>query len=247
MQKSDYIIRDMPMFLDRSSYDLQEYPLLIRDLPPEGKPREKLLAQGPEALSARELLAIVLQVGTVKEDILEMSERILRGYGETNVLTERDANKLATEANIPIGKAMQIVALGELGRRTYDKRESGFKTIRNARDVYEYLVDMRNLPKEYLRALFLNAHNRVIRDEVISIGTVNSNIVHPREVFRSGIESNAVAVILAHNHPSGEAISSTEDEEITTQLIHAGKILGIRVLDHVIITANGFTSVKADY
>ncbi len=247
MQKSDYIIRDMPMFLDRSSYDSQEYPLLIRDLPPEGKPREKLLAQGPEALSARELLAIVLQVGTVKEDILEMSERILRGYGETNVLTERDANKLATEANIPIGKAMQIVALGELGRRTYDKRESGFKTIRNARDVYEYLVDMRNLPKEYLRALFLNGHNRVIRDEVISIGTVNSNIVHPREVFRSGIESNAVAVILAHNHPSGEAIPSTEDEDITKQLIQAGKILGIRVLDHVIITKEAFTSVKADY
>ncbi len=246
MQKSSYIIRDTSMYLDRSPYDA-EYPLLIRDLPPEGKPREKLLAQGPEALSARELLAIVLQVGTVKEDVIQMSERLIRGYGESNVLTERDAQKLADEANIPINKAMQIVALGELGRRTYDKRETGFKTIRNAKDVYEYLVDMRMLPKEYLRALFLNAHNKVIRDEVISIGTVNSNIVHPREVFRSGIESNAVAVILAHNHPSGEAIPSTEDETITTQLISAGKILGIRVLDHVIITKDGFTSVKANY
>ncbi len=246
MQKNSYIIPDTVLFLDRSLY-AGEYPLLIKDLPPEGKPREKLLAQGPEALSSRELLAIVLQVGTVKEDVIQMSERLIRGYGESNVLTERDAEKLAEEANIPISKAMQIVALGELGRRTYDKRESGFKNIRNAKDVYEYLVDMRTLPKEYLRALFLNAHNRVIRDEVISIGTVNSNIVHPREVFRSGIESNAVAVILAHNHPSGEAIPSTEDEEITKQLIHAGKILGIRVLDHVIITKDGYTSVKAEY
>ncbi len=246
MQKNSYIIPDTALFLNRSLCG-GDYPLLIKDLPPEGKPREKLLAQGPEALSSRELLAIVLQVGTVKEDVIQMSERIIRGYGENNVLTERDAEKLAEEANIPLTKAMQIVALGELGRRTYNKRASGFKTIRNARDVYEYLVDMRTLPKEYLRALFLNAHNRVIRDEIISIGTVNSNIVHPREVFRSGIESNAVAVILAHNHPSGEAISSAEDETVTTQLIHAGKILGIRVLDHVIITKSDFTSVKANY
>ncbi|MDD5165059.1 MAG: DNA repair protein RadC [Candidatus Pacebacteria bacterium] len=246
MQKSSYIIPDTAMILDRSLHE-GEYPLLLRDLPAEGKPREKLLAQGPEALSSRELLAIVLHVGTVKEDVLEMSERLIRGYGENSVLTERDAQKLADEANIPLGKAMQIVALGELGRRTYDKKESGFKTIHNARDVYEYLADMRSLPKEYLRALFLNTHNRVIRDEVISIGTVNSNIVHPREVFRSGIESNAVAVVIAHNHPSGEAIPSNEDVEITRQLIQAGKILGIRVLDHVIITRDGFASVKADY
>ena len=247
MQKNSYIIPDTSMFLDKSFLGSGEYPLLIRDLPSEGKPREKLLAQGPEALSSRELLAIVLQVGTAKEDVLQMAERLVRGYGENSVLTERDAEKLSEEANIPINKSMQIVALGELGRRTYDKKESGFKTIRTAKDVYEYLADMRTLPKEYLRALFLNAHSRVIRDEVISIGTVNSNIVHPREVFRSGIESNAVAVIIAHNHPSGEAIPSNEDIEITQQLIQAGKILGIRVLDHVIITKDGFASVKADY
>src|ERR1019366_614800 len=110
MQKSSYIIPDTHLFLDRS-FGVEEYPLLIRDLPPEGKPREKLLAQGPEALSSRELLAIVLQVGTVKEDVIKMSERLIRGYGETNVLTERDANKLSEEANIPITKAAQIVAL----------------------------------------------------------------------------------------------------------------------------------------
>ena len=139
------------------------------------------------------------------------------------------------------------MAVGELGRRAYDKDASRFVTIRNAKDVYDYLVDMRNLPKEYLRALFLNAHNRVIRNEVISIGTVSANIIHPREVFRSGIESNAVAVVLAHNHPSGEATPSAEDIPVTKKLIEAGKIVGIRVLDHVIITNDSYASIKAGY
>ncbi|MCX6718909.1 MAG: hypothetical protein NTZ38_00835, partial [Candidatus Taylorbacteria bacterium] len=116
-----------------------------------------------------------------------------------------------------------------------------------AKDAYEYLQDMRNLPKEHLRGLYLNSHNRVIRDEVISIGTINSNMIHPREVFRPAIESNASAVVLAHNHPSGEAVASPEDIEITKQLIQAGKILGISLLDHVIITKDAFSSIEANY
>ena len=133
--------------------------------------------------------------------------------------------------------------MGEIARRYGDKNKTGFTTIRNAQDVYDYLQDMRNLPKEHLRGLFLNSHSRVIRDEVISIGTVNSNIIHPREVFRAGIECNAAAVVLAHNHPSGEATPSTEDVEITKQLVQAGKILGMAVLDHVIITKDKFVSI----
>jgi DNA repair protein RadC len=240
-----YAIPTDVMFLDRSW--TREYPLTIHDLPAEEKPRERLLAQGPEALSPKELLAVVLQTGTVKEDVLDMSGRIIHGYGEKNILTERDPKRLSEEVDIPLNKACQIVALGELGRRTYDKNDSGFTVIRNAKDVYEYLSDMRQLPKEYLRALFLNSHNRVIRNEVISMGTVNSNIIHPREVFRPGIESNAAALILVHNHPSGEATPSAEDVKITEQIIQAGKIIGIALLDHVIITKEGFTSIHANY
>jgi DNA repair protein RadC len=103
------------------------------------------------------------------------------------------------------------------------------------------------MPKEQMRGLYLNSHSRVIRDEVISVGTVGANFVHPREVFRPALESSAVAVVLAHNHPSGEATPSPEDIEVTNRLIQAGKIIGIRVLDHVIITKDAFTSVKADY
>ncbi|MEK7501403.1 MAG: DNA repair protein RadC, partial [Patescibacteria group bacterium] len=160
---------------------------------------------------------------------------------------EKDANKLSREMNIPIVKACQIVAVGELGRRVYERNQSGFSTIRNAKDAYDYLQDMRNLPKEHLRGLYLNSHNRVIRDEVISIGTINSNMIHPREVFRPAIESNAAAVVLAHNHPSGEATPSEEDIEITKQLVQAGKILGISLLDHVVITKDSFASIQANY
>jgi DNA repair protein RadC len=186
-------------------------------------------------------------MGTVKENVVEMSDRLIRDYGEKSILAERSAEKLSQEMDIPIVRACQIVACGELGRRFYDRTESGFVTIRNAKDVYDYLTDMRNLPKEHLRGIYLNSHNRILRDEVISIGTVNSNMIHAREVFRPAIECNAAAVILAHNHPSGEAVPSAEDTSITTDLVQAGKILGIAILDHVIITKNSFVSVNANY
>ncbi len=239
-----YAISSNVRILDRKD---REYVLTIKDLPPEGKPREKLLAQGPEALNVKELMAVVLTTGTTKEGVMEMTDRIIRDYGERSILAEKNATKLAKDMDIPIVKACVIVAVGELGRRFYDRNESGFATIRNAKDAYNYLQDMRNLPKEHLRGLYLNSHNHIIRDEVISIGTINANMIHPREVFRPAIECNAAAVVLAHNHPSGEVTPSAEDIEVTHQLIQAGKILGISLLDHVIITKDTFTSVNANY
>jgi DNA repair protein RadC len=239
-----YAIKPNVRFLDRK---YREYPLTIHDLPSEDKPREKLIQSGPEALSIKELLAVVLMTGTTKENILDMSNRLIRDYGEKSILAEKDPNKLSQDMDVPIVKACQIVACGELGRRFYDRNESGFVTIRNAKDVFDYLQDMRNLPKEHLRGIYLNSHNRILRDEVISIGTVNSNMIHAREVFRPAIECNAAALILAHNHPSGEAMPSKEDEDITKDLVQAGKILGISILDHVIITKDAFVSVNANY
>lgn len=239
-----YAIRPNIKFLDRT---YREYPLTIHDLPSEDKPREKLIQSGPEALGIKELLANILVTGTTKENILEMSDRLIRDYGEKSILSERNPTKLSEELDIPIVKACQIVACGELGRRFYDRSESGFVTIRNAKDVFDYFQDMRNLPKEHLRGLYLNSHNRILRDEVISIGTVNSNMIHAREVFRPAIECNAAAVILAHNHPSGEAVPSKEDVDITADLVRAGKLLGISILDHVIITKDSFASVSANY
>lgn len=241
MQKSPYVFRDDPLVLDRSWSG--DYVFTIHDLPAEEKPREKLLSQGPEALSVRELAALLLVTGTTKEGVLEMVTRIVADYGERNIFEEKDPEKLSRDLDIPLAKACQIVAAGELGRRNYDKTSHGFTVIKNAQDVYDYLSDMRALPKEHMRGLYLNSHGRIIRDEVISIGTINSNIIHPREVFHPAIASNAAAVVIAHNHPSGEARPSEEDLEITKQLVQAGKILGIKLLDHVIITKDAYTSV----
>lgn len=239
-----YTIRDNVLILDKSH---REYVLKIRDIPAEDKPRAKLVSHGPESLSIKELLAVVLNTGSAKEDVLEFADRIVKNYGEKSLFSEKNANKLSQDMEIPLLKACQIVAMGELGRRLYSTNQFGFHIIRNANDAFQYLQDMRNLPKEHLRGLYLNSHNRVIKDEVISIGTVNSNMIHPREVFRPAIECNAAALILAHNHPSGDTSPSSADIEVTEQIIKAGQILGISVLDHIIITKDSFSSISANY
>jgi DNA repair protein RadC len=244
--KPTYMIRDTDLLLDVAPQE-RKYVLKVRDLPADDKPREKLQQQGPEALSIQELMAIVLMTGTTKEGVLEMSHRIMREYGEKTIISERSPEKLAIEMDIPMTKACQIVAVGELGRRFFERNASGFSVIRSAKDVYDHVRDMHNLPKEYLRGLYLNTHNQIIHDEVISIGTINSNIVHPREVFRPAVEYNAAAIVLVHNHPSGVVAPSPQDIEITAQLVQAGKIMGINILDHVIITKDSYKSIDASY
>ena len=244
--KPSYVIANNDRVFDTGSVD-ERYILKIRDLAPDSKPREKLVRQGPETLSVQELMAVVLNSGTKKEGVLEMTNRIIREYGEKSIMAERDPNKLSAELGIPLVRALQIVACGELGRRFYEKNGAGFSIIRSGKDVYDHVHDMRSLPKEHLRGLYLNSHNQVIRDEVISIGTINANIVHPREVFRPAIEFNAVALVLVHNHPSNVVTPSQQDIDITNQLIQAGKILGINILDHVIVTKSTYMSINANY
>lgn len=229
------------------SEQIKPYSFKIKDMPSEDKPREKLLKYGPSALTVVELVAILLSSGTRKEDVLSMASRIIRDYGERSLSSQTNAQVLAKELEIPIVKALQVVACAELGRRFFDRREHGQIIIRTAKDVYEYLKDLRTLPKEHLRGLYVNTHHRLIHDEVISIGTINSNLIHPREVFKPAIEYGAAAVILAHNHPSGIVTASAVDIEITNRVIEAGKIIGIPLVDHIIIGKNKFASIKADY
>ena len=243
-QVSYYTLQNHDVVLDNQG---KRYVLKIRDLPDEEKPREKLLEHGLSALSVSELLALVLGVGTKKEDVMEMSFRIIKNYGEGSIMFEKEPRKLAENFNLPIGKAMQIVACAELGRRFFQKNESVFPVVRTAREVYEYAHEMRALSKEHLRGIYLNAHYKVIHDEVISIGTVDANIIHPREVFRPAVERSAVAVILVHNHPSGVVEPSDADVAITKQLIQAGKLLGVDLIDHVIVTKDKFLSIPVEY
>lgn len=241
-----YTIVDTHLYLDTKAEN-KKYVLSIRDLPNDQKPREKALSLGVEGLSVQELLAIILNTGTKKEGVLEMSQRILKEYGEKALVGKVPPKKLSLDLDIPLIKAMQISACFELGRRFFEKKGSQTPTIRTPKDVYEYLVDMRTLPKEHLRGLYFNSHYKLIHDEVISIGTIDANIIHPREVFRPALEYGAVAVILAHNHPSGSIKPSDADVLITKQIIEAGKIMGIKLLDHVIISKDKFVSVPGNY
>lgn len=246
-----YTITDTDLLMSSSavvpSVEGRTYSLKLRDLPDDQKPREKLTELGTDALSLQELFAVILQTGTKKEGILDMSKRIIREYGNSAISNQSNPNLIAIDLDIPLIKACQIVACVEIGRRLFKKNDMGLATIRTARDAYEFLVDMRNLSKEQLCGLYLDTHNRVIHQEIISIGTINSNIVHPREVFKPALEYGAAAVVLAHNHPSGITTPSSADIEITKQLVQAGKIVGIHLMDHLVIGKDGFVSIQADY
>ena len=176
-----------------------------------------------------------------------MSRRLLKEYGDSAIVNQKDPKKIQTALGIPLVKACQVVACFELGRRFFKMDGKKPIIIRTPNQVYEYLKDMRDLPKEHLRGLYLDSHYQLVHDEVISIGSMTSNIIHPREVFRPAIEHSASAVILAHNHPSGVAKPSEADVAITRQIVEAGKILGINLLDHVIITKNKYESIPVEY
>lgn len=220
----------------------------ISELSPEKRPRERLIKNGPSVLTDAELLAIVLNTGIrkkdYKEDVLELSNRILKEYGYLSIVNEKNVKKLMEKLEIPKVKACQIVACFELGRRFFDKDQEEI-CIREPVDVYKYLKNrMENLKKEQLVGIYLDSRNKLIYEEIISLGTLTTNLIHPREVFRPAIEKSAAAIILAHNHPSGDPTPSEDDIKITQQLIEASKLINIEILDHVIIGKDKYISFK---
>lgn len=220
------------------------YVLRVRDLPETDRPRERMLALGPSRLSVAELVAVMWGVGTTQEDVLSMAQRTLKEYGGKAVSNEQNPRRLAETTGIPLVKACQIIAGFELGRRYFGSGPSGRPLqVRTIKQAYQYLKSMGSSQKEQLRGLYLNTRFQVVYDEVISIGSLTANIVHPREVFQPAIERSAVAVILAHNHPSGRLEPTPADIEVTDQLIAAGEVLGIELLDHLIITERSYLSI----
>lgn len=234
-------------FTDQDRLDTDgsaRYVMRVRDLELPDKPREKLLSAGPSALSMAELVAILWGVGTKKEEVLTMARRLFKEYGEQTIQSETNATRLAEVLDIPVGKACQIIASLELGRRFYATSVYGQPSyIRTTQQAYHYLADIGKSPKEQLRGLYLNSRYQVIHDEIISVGSMTANIVHPREVFRPAIEHGAVAVIIAHNHPSGSLEPTQADLEITDQLRTAGDIVGIQLLDHLVIGRASYKSI----
>lgn len=220
-----------------------QYVLRVKDLSDDQKPRERMLQVGPRHLSLAELIAVLWGFGTKKEELLTMAQRLTKEYGEKALLSEANPQKLADALEIPLAKACQVVAGFELGRRYYANQAGKPVFVRNAQQAHQYLRGMGYGKKEQLRGLYLNSRYQVIHDEVISVGTLTSNIVHPREVFQPAIEHGAIAIIIGHNHPSGTLEPTSADIVVTEQLLQAGKVLGIDILDHLVLAENKYASV----
>ncbi len=236
-----YQLQDNDALLDASD---AQYVLRVRDLPSHERPREKMLAAGASSLTQSELVAVLWGVGTRSEEVLAMAKRTLHEYGEKAILHETKPTLLAEVLGIPLTKACQLVAAFELGRRAYGSDRAGEPLqVRTAEQAYHFFKSMGTHVKEQLRGLYLGSQYQVVHDEVISIGSLTSNVVHPREVFQPAISHGAVAVIIAHNHPSGSLEPSDADVDVTRQLAGAGKLLGIDLLDHIIVTRIGYRSI----
>ncbi len=246
--KTVYATEGMPYALQANDLLIGERPdqyvLRVKDLPDEQKPREKLIFQGPDSLSLAELVAAILGTGTKKEEVFLMAQRIVKEYGEKAIAAETDPQQMAEVLSIPLTKACQLIAAFELGRRFFASQAGRAVYVRNARQAYEYLRAIGYSTKEQLRGLYLNSRYEIVHDEVISVGSLTANIVHPREVFRPAIEHSAVAIIIAHNHPSGNLEPTSEDIAVTGQLRAAGKLLGIDLLDHLVIAGDQFNRIK---
>ncbi len=213
----------------------------IKDLPKIERPREKLAKYGPEKLSNAELLAILLRTGGRGMNVVELSGNILNRFGGVSLATA-DMMSLEKIRGLGASKACEIVACFELGRRLLKNKQSQIYLA--PQDVWRQLQDIRNHKKEHFVVFFLDARHQEIKREIISVGTLNANLVHPREVFEPAIAHSAAQIIVAHNHPSGNSEPSEEDRLITARLCDAGKILGIEITDHIVVSKSGFTSFR---
>ncbi|GAB6173215.1 DNA repair protein RadC [Paradesulfitobacterium aromaticivorans] len=217
----------------------------LKDLPAELLPRERLYALGPEALSNREVLAILLRTGVKGENVLDLAERLLADSGGLSGLARLTVHELAQLHGLGKAKASGLKAALELGRRLVSSDPASRPVINSPQDVAHLVMEeMRHFDREHFRVVTLNTKNHVLGISPISVGSLNSSLVHPRECFKEAIRRNSNAIILLHNHPSGDPTPSREDIEVTKRLADGGKILGIEVLDHVIIGDNRYISLK---
>jgi DNA repair protein RadC len=217
----------------------------IRAWSPRARPRERLRRLGAASLSDRELLALILGSGGAAGSVFQVAERVLTAFGGSlRRLASADPGALETLPGIGAARASRLIAAMELGRRAACEPDGDAPPIRGPEDVYRLLGPrMRDLPQEEFHALLLNTRHRVIREVMVTRGILDASLIHPREVFRHAVAEGAAAVVLAHNHPSGDPEPSAEDHAVTSQLVAAGRALGIPVLDHVIVGRSAFRSL----
>lgn len=211
----------------------------IHDLPKEERPRERLVKFGEDALSAQELLQVILGRGIAGESVAVTSQKLLSQFGSLQKLAEASIEELSSIKGIGVAKATQIKAVFEIGRRVSIQVLSyKSKELTDPKKVYQLIKSkLKDYHKEHFYIIPINSRNYSIAE--VSVGSLNASIVHPREVFAEAIKNKAVSVIFAHNHPSGNAEPSQDDLATTKRLVEVGKILGIEVEDHIIVTKDG--------
>jgi DNA repair protein RadC len=218
---------------------------MIRDYPQEERPRERFLQDGPHSLSNQELLALLLRTGTKQESVLQLSNKLITQFEGLRLLKDATVEEISAIKGIGKAKAIQILAAVELGRRINNLNQTDRYVIRSPEDCANYCMnDMRFLTQEHFVCLYLNTKNQVLHRQTIFIGSLNSSIVHPREVYKEAFRRSAASIICVHNHPSGDPTPSREDIEVTKRLAECGKIIGIDILDHIIIGEKKYVSLK---
>jgi DNA repair protein RadC len=216
----------------------------INDLPKEERPRERLVKFGEQALSAQELLQVILGRGIAGESVVVTAQKLLSQFGSLQKLAEASIEELSSVKGIGPAKATQIKAVFEIGRRISTQTPSyKSKELSDPKKVYQLIKSkLKDYHKEHFYIIALNSRNHSIAE--VSVGSLDASVVHPREVFAEAIKNKASSVIFAHNHPSGDPEPSEDDLVTTKQLTEAGKILDIEVVDHIIVTKNSYFSFK---
>jgi DNA repair protein RadC len=226
---------------------MAESPYKITRWPKNERPRERLVQDGPQHLTEAELLGILIGKGTKKKTAVDLGRELLDRHESLRKLFSRSPSELTTIKGIGSAKAAILSAAFELARRIQSQKETGKSTFKRSSDVAShYLPLMRDLRKEIFKVLLLNRANRLIKEVSISEGTLDASVVHPRDVFREALLEPAAGIILVHNHPSGNPSPSEDDLRITKQLVEAGRLLGIKVYDHIILAGEAYRSLADD-
>lgn len=218
----------------------------LHDLPVAERPRERLLKYGVESLSLQELLSLIFGRGVKGDSVIDISQKLLALFSTLNELSEASIEELKEIKGIGLAKACQLKSCFEISRRLKNEEkqsENKNNIINSPKDIFQLLKEkVISFHKEYFMVVSLDSRNKVINIDTVSIGILNSSLIHPRETFEIAIKNHAATIILCHNHPSGELKPSKDDILITDNLVKAGKILGINVSDHVIITKKKYFS-----
>jgi DNA repair protein RadC len=217
----------------------------VKALPPEERPRERMYHVGAPELSLQELLSIVIGGGSGRASSLVVAYRLLSTFDDLLSLSRAGIDDLMRVAGIGLARSCQVLAAFELGKRLARQTGTNTLSIRSPQDIAKIFLDeMKGFEKEYFKAAYLNTKNSVLKVETVSIGSLNASIVHPREILKPAISASAASIVLVHNHPTGDPSPSKEDIEFTRRFAKCGELIGIELLDHVIIGAGTYRSLK---